>query len=85
MSKRIVAIAEAERVAGKRLDRRRRYAVIDGEVCSYGEWTEACSGCHEGMEYGGNGRQGSGCHECGYTGKRRTGWWSPIKFEGIDP
>ncbi len=33
----------------------------------YARWTDRCSGCAE--EYGAD--RGSGCRECGHTGKRR--------------
>jgi len=47
--------------------------------------TQPYSGCFSAGEYGGNEhnypydakagcRVGAGCHECGYTGKRRTYW-----------
>lgn len=80
---------EAERLAGERVDRRRSFA-RDGatllEVCTF---TDACSGCFEGGEYGGLAhhyawddkakcRVGSGCHECGYTGKRKWSQWVPF-------
>lgn len=32
-------------LAGHRLDRRRSYAVIDGEVCALVSWSGRCSGC----------------------------------------
>lgn len=55
------------------------------EVARY---THSCSGCFEGGEYGGlehyyeydkkaRCRIGSGCSECGYTGKRREEIWVP--------
>ena len=67
----------AEKIAGRRLDRRRAYAIIDGEVCESARWTAACSGCHEGY---GNG-PGHGCRECGYTGMKRSGAWVPLYNE----
>jgi hypothetical protein len=66
----------AERIAGVRLDRRRNYAIIDGEVCDSGSWSVACSGCHEG--YGNEASKGHGCRECGYTGRRRESMWLPL-------
>jgi hypothetical protein len=72
-----VAIDLAERVAGKRLDRRRSYAVIEGEVCTLGRWSEPCTGCSDDREYVMPTR-GAGCEECGHTGMRRVGWWAPI-------
>lgn len=59
--------AHAEALAGRRLDRRRNYAVIDGDVCESVEWSQQCSGCY-----------GSGCDECGYKGRRRCGQWAPL-------
>lgn len=61
------SIEHAELIAGRRLDRRRNYAIINGEVCEAAWWTQECSGC-----------DGGGCDECGYTGKRRTGAWVPL-------
>jgi len=60
-----------------------------GPVYTYGEWTTSCSGCFEGGEYMGlahhykydNKRKchiGSGCRECGHTGKRKDGWYSAV-------
>lgn len=71
---------ELERLAGRRLDRRRKYEIFEGEVCEIGYWVGPCSGCHETMDghpfpgqtYDKNGvALGAGCSECGYTGKRR--------------
>jgi hypothetical protein len=51
-----ISIEEAERLAGQRLDRRRKYATTkDGMpddttgylVFSLGLWTRTCSGCYE--------------------------------------
>mgnify|MGYP003664493551 CR=1 FL=1 len=90
-----ITIDAAEKLAGRRLDRRFNYYLYNGQLCTYGTWTESCSGCFEGGEYDGlvhhylfdNKRQcsiGSGCDECGYTGKRITGWPEPV--EGfVDP
>ncbi len=68
----------AEAIAGRKLDRRKNYAIIDGKVCENAEWTEECSGCTEYGDYGAvNGP--SGCEECGYTGKRRMSHWVPLQ------
>lgn len=56
-----------ERRFRRKLDRRRRYAVVHGELCEAGSWSEGCSGCN-----------GSGCHECGYQGRRRVSMWMPV-------
>lgn len=70
----------AESIAGKRLDRRRNYAIINGALCESAEWTDRCSGCsgeyHESVGYG--------CHECGYTGKRRMAMWVPYGISDED-
>lgn len=80
-----VAATEAEKIAGFRVDRRRRYAVNDDRspcdvsgavIFALGKYTLPCSGCncdcHPGCSHG-----ASGCDECGYTGKRRTSFWAP--------
>jgi hypothetical protein len=101
-----ISIEQAEKIAGKRLDRRRKYFTNDdgkpdpedgiypGEsLFCYTEWTETCSGCHDtidGYEIGPYPRDkngipiGSGCHECGYTGKRRIGWFYPASANEED-
>lgn len=73
-----IAVSEAERLLGRRVDRRRKYALIDGGVCEFTAFTTACSGCDEGYEYGGNGTRGAGCFECGFTGRRRVEIWTPV-------
>lgn len=80
-----LSIVEAERIAGERLDRRRKYAANDDGSADestgakiYVLHTEAglCSGCacdcHPGCGHG-----AAGCPECGYTGKRRHQMWLP--------
>ena len=71
---------DATVLAGARLDRRRNYIIIDGNVCELSEWTEPCSGCSCCNEYPCDCCQerGSGCHECGYTGKVRRSHWAPL-------
>lgn len=61
-----------DQIAGRHLDRRKRYAVIGGEVCSVASWTSRCSGCSNGHE-----GRGFGCHECGYQGVVRQAQWVP--------
>jgi hypothetical protein len=53
--------AEADRLAGRRLDRRRRYCIIFRDVCELATWSQECSGC-----------EGAGCFECGYHGNVRV-------------
>lgn len=63
----------AEAVIGKRLDRRRNYAIVHGddrpEVCELAAWSSECSG--------GDGR---GCRECGYHGVSRRASWVPVSL-----
>lgn len=66
----------AERIAGRRLDRRKNYAIIDGQVAESCMWSQACSGCYEG--YDSFNAKGNGCSECGYTGRMRNGQWVPL-------
>lgn len=65
---------EADKRAGRRLDRRRAWAFIDGELCSVVRWTGKCSGCSDDDPYSG---RGFGCDECGYHGVVRMAEWVP--------
>lgn len=67
---------QAETIAGHRLDRRKNYAIIDGEVAESCAWSQACSGCYDG--YDSFHASGCGCDECGYTGRRRQAQWVPL-------
>ena len=40
-----ITYEQADHVAGKRLDRRRNYCVIDGAVHEAAHYTMACTGC----------------------------------------
>jgi hypothetical protein len=62
----------ADEIAGRRLDRRKSYAIINGQVCSSVRWTQQCSGC-----------DGGGCRECGHQGKVRREHWLPD--DGSEP
>lgn len=72
----------AEAIAGHRLDRRKNYAIIDGEVRVEERWSSACSGCAETPEGHWQDHRGIGCDECGYTGRRRGGMFLPL--DGVD-
>lgn len=72
-----------DELAGRRLDRRRRYAVIEGEICELMTWTTYCTGCCEGIWLSENAR-GSGCPECGWTGRRRRAQFVPLPLCDID-
>ena len=72
----------ADRLAGFRVDRRRNYFIAryDGrlQVLQQDSWTQQCSGCA--CDCGCHGGHGAaGCSECGYTGKRRMSWQSPVE------
>lgn len=85
-----LTIAEAEEIAGERLDRRRKYATADDGkpdddgfvLFSLGSWTSPCSGCADEDVYS-NADRGAGCPECGYTGKRRNSMWLPHLMPGF--
>jgi len=62
-----VSIEKIEELAGRKLDRRKSYAVVEGVVCDSAQWSQPCSGC-----------SGTGCHECGYHGNVRCGQWIPL-------
>ena len=55
---------EAEYMFDLKLDRRRNYMIIDGQLCQAVEYTDICTGCN-----------GGGCVECGGHGKVRHGYW----------
>lgn len=46
----------------------------------YDTWSEPCSGCS--CDCGCHGEHGNGgCHECGYTGRRRNGMYFPARLD----
>lgn len=61
---------EADAKARFRLDRRKNWAFVDGELCESVHWSQGCSGCCGGFE-----SRGMGCSECGYQGIVRSGAW----------
>jgi hypothetical protein len=84
-----IDIEQAEKLADRRLDRRRKYATTDdgrpdettGAILfSIGTWTQRCSGCSCEAESPCSRclDRGHGCQECGYTGKRRVEMWVPV-------
>lgn len=71
------------------LGHRRLVVVFDGRDGFEVRFTTSCSGCFGPGEYGGREHDyeydpkarcylGSGCNECGYTGKRRRVEWVPF-------
>ena len=77
---RVSTFEQAEKLVGRRLDRRFNYAIIDGAVHESCQWSHACSGCYEGYEI--VHASGNGCSECGYTGRSRSGAWVPLIDKG---
>lgn len=75
---------EAERVAGRRLDRRldrrRTYTIMGAEVFEDVRHSDACSGCSDWPEGDDVGERGSGCSDCGYTGRRRQVHGVPVNL-----
>lgn len=69
----------AESVIGFKLDRRKNYMIIDEKVCESVVYTDACSGCVPDEEYV-HYTRGSGCRECGYTGRSVRGEWMPTLY-----
>jgi hypothetical protein len=74
-----VTVARAEELAGRRLDRRRRYA-WDGETLyeryAYSTFCSGCiCDCGDGYPCS---HDPNGCDECGHTGKRRHVDWWPV-------
>ena len=67
-----------------------------GPVFQYDQWTTSCSGCRETEDGHNVGHYpwdnkakcyvGSGCDECGYTGKVRDGWHSAAELlQNVQP
>lgn len=67
----------AEKMAGIKLDGRRKYLIWGGIVCVVQKFTHSCSGCSSDDPYE-QGPRGFGCKECGYTGKRRNSFPCPV-------
>ncbi|NPD16265.1 hypothetical protein HOY34_13780 [Xinfangfangia sp. D13-10-4-6] len=80
-AERAITWPEADEMAGRRLDRRKAWAFIDGELCDCVSWTAACSGCSD--EVGA--ARGGGCSECGYHGVSRQAMWVPATFARATP
>ncbi|MBS9476221.1 hypothetical protein [Ancylobacter radicis] len=67
---------QADALAGRRVDRRRSYAIIDGSLTELVHWSQPCTGCFEAPEYTSYDMEttkGHGCRECGFTGRVRCG------------
>lgn len=71
--------------------RRHRVVLLDGVEGFIVRGTATCAGCFEPGDYMGNAHLygydakaccyvGSGCDECGYTGKRRWREWVPFNL-----
>ncbi len=69
---------------------RSKVVTVDGIDGFIARWTDSCTGCYESCDGYPSGRYpvdpkhgcrvGAGCHECGYTGKRRYETWAPFDF-----
>jgi hypothetical protein len=71
--------------------KRHAVAVVDGHEGHWISWTSTCSGCFESADehlysYDPKARckLGSGCHECGFTGKRGDFWWRPFDLSVLE-
>lgn len=67
---------------GVKLNRSKSYLIANDEmfgthILVTARATITCSGCSYDSDYGD--RQGGGCHECGYTGKRVWSQWVPAQ------
>jgi len=82
-SERAVTWDEADKRAGFRLDRRKRWAFIKSDLggvpdlCDCVELTAECSECRSSGEYWCPTGRGHGCECCGYTGRERRSEWVP--------
>ncbi len=80
---RVVTWDEADKRAGFRLDRRKRWAFIKSclegvpDLCECIKWTDECSECCPDLEYWRPSGRGRGCRYCGYTGRARRSSWVP--------
>lgn len=59
-----------------------RVVVFDGVEGFEVRFTDECSGCSQHSE-GYRMADPTGCHECGYTGKRRRREWVPFEFSDV--
>lgn len=70
---------------------RHRVVIVNGMDGFEVRYTTSCSGCFEPGECGALAHHyifdskagchiGSGCHECGYTGKRARTYWVPFDY-----
>ena len=82
----IMSWSDADSRAGFRLDRRKAWCFIPNneglpDLCEVASWSSSCSGCTEVPEMTFGPDRGSGCSECGYTGRIRHTQWVPY-FQG---
>jgi len=82
---------EADKRAGFRLDRRKAWAFIPRdddlgipELCEQVSFSTECSGCADSEDFYSSTGKGSGCSECGYTGRSRRCYFVPHVHAG-DP
>lgn len=79
----VATYEEAEKIIGRKLDHRKIYAIIEGQVCELISWTRPCSGCSCDGEYPCLccGERGAGCSWCGYTGKSIESHWIALSIK----
>lgn len=75
----ILTKQEAQDFCGKKLDGRSNYFIWEGDLCTEQKMTASCSGCNI------DGYNGSGCHECGYSGKSVAAWPHPVALFDLEP
>jgi len=61
----------ADAVKKLKLDKRHKWEEFCGELVYPYKYSHACSGCAEQKEMQQTPQKGCGCHECGYTGRKR--------------
>lgn len=79
--------AEADTLAGRRVDRRRAYCIMPDDsghdaLHSLVRWSQHCTGCTDTPEMTTPAHRGSGCRECGYTGRVRCAYWVDAQQQG---
>jgi len=60
-------------LAGRRMDRRKSWAIVMGKLCGKVSYRAVCSGCANDLYQA----RGFGCTECGYHGVVINSMWVP--------
>jgi len=74
-----ISFEQLQALTKRKLDRRKAYAIISGEIAELCRFTRRCSGCTSGgePEFCRDEEIGAGCPACGYHGKIRIVTWVP--------